>query len=49
MNGLFAAVCIVSMAIATLAQDIAEPKTGEKFAASDGDLAIRAAHSWFSA
>jgi hypothetical protein len=28
------------MAIATLAQDIAEPKSGEKFAASDGDLSL---------
>ena len=40
MKGLIAAVWILSVAVPALSQDIAEPKSGEKFTARDGDASL---------
>ena len=40
MKGLIAAVWILSVAVPARTQDIAEPKSGEKFAAKDGDASL---------
>ena len=40
VKGLIAAVLILSAAVPALAQDIAEPKSGEKFSAKDGNASL---------
>ena len=40
MNGRIATVLLLSVAVPALAQDVAEPRSGEKFAAKDGDASL---------
>ena len=40
MNGLIAVVLAFSVAVPALAQEVTEPKSGQRFAARDGDLSL---------